>query len=204
MEPAGPRAGSSDGGVGGAVRVADWKPWDDRYGPMLSGQAFTDLPRSGQPVGHFFLPYNLMWPSDMRSWQKPEYRTEHLRISAEFRKHLAAKGWTKPQYQIYYNHKEHYNFFPWNLDEPTRQEDLDALSYLGKILTESFPAKDPVQVEERKAGRWVFHRLAQGELAAREIPVGNGIALGRVRARLAGLPAPRRYRLVARTVPSAS
>jgi len=136
-------------GVDAGIRIADWKSWDDRFGPVLSGEAFADLPRSRQPVGHFFLPYNLMWPSDMRFWKKPEYRTEHLRISQEFRKHLAAKGWTKPQYHIYYNHKEHYNFFPWNLDEPTRPEDLDALSYLGKILDEGFPVNDPVKVVYR-------------------------------------------------------
>jgi hypothetical protein len=122
---------------------------DDRYGPVLSGEAFADLARSRQPVGHFFLPYNLMWPSDMRNWQKPAYRAEHLRVSAAFREHLAAKGWTKPRYQIYYNHKEHYQFFPWNLDEPTREQDLEALHYLGKILNESFPDNGPVRVQFR-------------------------------------------------------
>ncbi len=133
-------------GTGADVRVADWSSWDARFGPLLSGEAFADLPRGRQPVGHFFLPYNLMWPSDMRHWKKADYRTEHLRVSEQLRKHLAAKGWTKPQYQIYYNHKEHYQFFPWNLDEPTRPEDLDALRYLGEILKESFPANDPVRV----------------------------------------------------------
>jgi hypothetical protein len=133
-------------GVGDKVRVEDWRSWDDRFGPLLSGEAFADLPRGRQPVGHFFLPYNLMWPSDMRNWQKPDYRTEHLRVSEAFRKHLAEKGWTKTQYQIYYNHKEQYNFFPWNLDEPTRDQDLDALRYLGSILKDSFPGGGPVKV----------------------------------------------------------
>ena len=135
-----PKGGKPElAGVGDNVHVADWTSWDERYGPLLSGDAFADLPRGKQPVAHFFLPYNLMWPSDMRYWQKPEYRTEHLRISQEFRQHLSEKGWTTPLYQIYYNHKENYGFFPWNLDEPTRAEDLDALSYLGAILKESFP-----------------------------------------------------------------
>ncbi|MCI0626494.1 MAG: DUF4091 domain-containing protein [Acidobacteria bacterium] len=126
-------------GVGETVRVSDWSAWDARFGPVLSGEAFQDLPRSRQPVNHFFLPYNLMWPSDIRHWQKPAYRTEHLRISRAFRDHLTEKGWNQTKYHIYYNHKEHYNFFPWNLDEPTRDQDLDALSYLGKILSECFP-----------------------------------------------------------------
>jgi len=133
-------------GVGDQIRIKDWKSWDERYGPVLSGEAFVDLPRTGQPVAHFFLPYNLMWPSDMRNWKRPEYRIEHLRISEQFRKHLAERGWTKTQYQIYYNHKAHYNFFPWDLDEPTRPEDLDALSYLGEILKAAFPENDKIQV----------------------------------------------------------
>jgi hypothetical protein len=133
-------------GVGAGVRIAGWKSWDDRFGPLLSGEAFADLPRGRQPVAHFFLPYNLMWPSDMRHWEKPAYREEHLRVSSEFRKHLAEKGWTKTQYQIYYNHKEGYGFFPWNLDEPTREKDLEALRYLGTILKASFPAREAVKV----------------------------------------------------------
>ncbi|MEA1996835.1 MAG: DUF4091 domain-containing protein [Gemmatimonadota bacterium] len=136
-------------GVGEKIRVAGWKSWDERFGPVLSGEAFADLPRAGQPVSHFFLPYCLMWPSDMRNWGKSAYREEHLRISRAFREHFKEKGWTRPQYQIYYNHKEHYRFFPWNLDEPTREKDLEALKYLGEILDEGFPADDPVEVAFR-------------------------------------------------------
>ena len=136
-------------GTGESIRVPDWSSWDERYGPMLSGDAFRDLPRGPEPVAHFFLPYNLMWPSDMSNWQKPGYRTEHLRISEAIRKHFAEKGWTRTLYEIYYNHKERYGFFPWNLDEPTRAEDLDALRYLGSILNESFPKGDPVRVVYR-------------------------------------------------------
>lgn len=133
-------------GTGENIRIPDWSSWDDRYGPVLTGEAFSDLPRGRQPVDHFFLPYNLMWPSDMRNWNKLSYRTEHLRVSEAIRSHFAAKGWTKTLFEIYYNHKENYNFFQWNLDEPTRDKDLDALRYLGSILNESFPKDGPVQV----------------------------------------------------------
>lgn len=136
-------------GVGGSLRVTSWQDWDERYGPMLSGQAFADLPRGPVPVDHFFLPYNLMWPCDMRDWDTPAYRAGHQAVSQAFRKHLAEKGWTKTLYEVYYNHKEGYGFFPWNLDEPTRPKDLDALRYLGGILNDSFPADDPVRVAFR-------------------------------------------------------
>jgi hypothetical protein len=136
-------------GTGENIRVPDWSSWDDRYGPVLSGDAFADLPRGSEPVAHFFLPYNLMWPSDMRNWRKPDYRTEHLRVSEAIRKHFAERGWTRTLFEIYYNHKEGYGFFPWNLDEPTRDQDLDALRYLGAILNECFSKDDPVRVVYR-------------------------------------------------------
>jgi hypothetical protein len=136
-------------GVGETIRVADWSSWDERFGPVLSGEAFADLPRSREPVSHFFLPYNLMWPSDMRHWQKPTYRTEYKRIGEELRRHFAEKGWTRPTYHIYYNHKEHYLFFPWNLDEPTREKDLEALRYVGEAVKEAFPNEGPVKVVYR-------------------------------------------------------
>jgi hypothetical protein len=136
-------------GVGEGIRVSDWNSWDGRYGPMLSGDAFADLPRGREPVAHFFLPHNLMWPSDMRNWKTPTYRTENLRISEAIRRHFAEKGWTRTLYEVYYNHKEYYGFYPWNLDEPTREKDLDALAYLGSILNEAFPANDGVQVAYR-------------------------------------------------------
>jgi hypothetical protein len=136
-------------GVGDGIRISDWGSWDERYGPVLSGDAFADLPRGREPVAHFFLPYNLMWPSDMRAWNTPRYRTEHLQVSQAIRKHFVEKGWTKTLYEIYYNHKEGYGFYPWNLDEPTRDKDLEALRYLGAILNDAFPADDPVKVAYR-------------------------------------------------------
>ena len=148
-------------GVGETIRVTDWNSWDERFGPVLSGEAFRDLPRAGEPVGHFFLPYNLMWPSDMRNWMQPTYKTEYKRIAEQFRTHLAAKGWTEPQYHIYYNHKEHYLFYPWNLDEPTRDKDFEALRYIGEILSESFPDEGPVKV---------LYRLDIGHFFCQNVP----------------------------------
>jgi len=136
-------------GSGGTTRVADWSVFDARYGPVLSGESFRDLPRSGQPVEHFFLPYNLMWPSDYANFGNPAYRTESVRVGAEYRRHLAEKGWTRPTYQIYYNQKEAYGFFPFNLDEPTREQDMKALEELAEIDQEAFPKGSLVKVALR-------------------------------------------------------
>jgi len=148
-------------GAGETIRVADWTRWDQRFGPYLSGEAFRDLPRGAKPADVFFLPYNLMWPSDMRHWQKPTYRTEHQRISQQFARHLAERGWTRTHYLIYYNHKEHYDFYPWNLDEPTRPKDLDALRYLAETIKASFPAAGNPRV---------LLRLDIGHFLCRNVP----------------------------------
>lgn len=133
-------------GVGETIHVQDWESWDERYGPVLSGEAFADLPRGPQPVAHFMLPFSLMWPADFRSWDRPSYRMETVRIAKEFRDHLAEKGWTKPLYEIYYNDKESMGFVPWELDEPPREKDLETLRTLGGIFQEAFPPGGPARV----------------------------------------------------------
>ena len=43
----------------------DWSKWDRRFGPLLDGTAFADLPRKGVPVECFYLPLHENWPSAM-------------------------------------------------------------------------------------------------------------------------------------------
>ncbi|HZW31709.1 MAG TPA: hypothetical protein VFF52_13435, partial [Isosphaeraceae bacterium] len=43
----------------------DWTDWDRRFGPLLDGSAFADLPRKGVPVECFYLPLHENWPSPM-------------------------------------------------------------------------------------------------------------------------------------------
>ena len=42
----------------------DWTAWDRRFGPLLNGSAFADLPRGRTPVDNFYLPLNENWPMD--------------------------------------------------------------------------------------------------------------------------------------------
>jgi hypothetical protein len=43
----------------------DWTSRDRRFGPLLDGSAFADLPRKGVPVECFYLPLHENWPSPM-------------------------------------------------------------------------------------------------------------------------------------------
>lgn len=121
-------------GNGERISVAGWTAWDERFGPLLDGSAFDDLPRAGVPVNHFFLPFGLEYPSSYRHWGTDQFEVENRTIAGEFIYHLAHKGWTQPLYLVYYNFKERYGFFPWNLGEPTCQDDVEALRYLSQVI----------------------------------------------------------------------
>src|SRR5262249_12555049 len=42
-------------------RKLDWSAWDRRFGPLLDGSAFADLPRRGVPLECFYLPLHENW-----------------------------------------------------------------------------------------------------------------------------------------------
>jgi hypothetical protein len=54
-------------GDGSDTKVADWTDWDAHFGPLVSGQAFTDLPRAGVPVPNLYLNFFENWPGDLRT-----------------------------------------------------------------------------------------------------------------------------------------
>lgn len=118
-------------GSGAQKRVADWSGWDARYGPLLDGSAFADLPRSGVPVHGLYLPFNENWPASMELYRAhvdepaypdmliehaltappieeafdPRYPQEFTAIVREFAAHVVERGWSLPWLQIYFNNK---------------------------------------------------------------------------------------------------
>lgn len=59
-------------GSGGNIRV-DWTRYDEQAGPLLSGEAFKDNRRNGQPVEVMYLPYSDSWPTPL-SKETYDYR----------------------------------------------------------------------------------------------------------------------------------
>lgn len=140
-------------------KVAGWKAFDERFGPLFDGSAFDGLPRGRTPVGHFYLPVHENWPMKINehyAWKgKLE---EHWRGAPPIEKaftaayadgivemvrataaHVVEKGW-KTDFHLYLNNKP----FPrekgrnegswWCLDEPYSQDDFLALNYYGKLF----------------------------------------------------------------------
>ncbi|MBD3173577.1 MAG: DUF4091 domain-containing protein [Armatimonadia bacterium] len=121
-------------GSGDDMRVADWSAWDARYGPLLDGSAFADMPRAGVPVHGMYLPFHENWPSSMDNYtagvDHPEYPgmvTEHaltappiqqafgvqyveqfVAIAREFAEHIRRRGWDEAWLHCYLNNKYYF------------------------------------------------------------------------------------------------
>ncbi|MFH1743508.1 MAG: hypothetical protein ABIH23_31270 [bacterium] len=124
-------------GVGDRISVAGWAEWDERFGPLLDGSAFEDLPRGGLPISHFILPVGLEYPSSSRYFGTDRFEVENRTIVTEFIYHIAQKGWIDPLYLVYYNAKKQYGFYPWDLQEPASEEDVEALRTLSSVIRSS-------------------------------------------------------------------
>ena len=145
----------------------EWESWDERFGPLLDGSAFDDLPRSGVPLECFYLPLHENWPSSMEEnyngsyWADeafPEsYREAFVSASRQFAEHFRDKGYMQTIFHCYLNNKNNFKrsggwsrgSSPWLLDEPASFQDYWALRYFALAFEEgvqqaraSSPAED--------------------------------------------------------------
>ncbi|HUT33334.1 MAG TPA: DNRLRE domain-containing protein [Planctomycetota bacterium] len=150
---------------GGSVRAApkwdgaklDWAAWDKRFGPLLDGSAFADLPRRAVPLDSLYLPLHENWPCDIFKayngsyWADrafpPEYRETFVKVSRLFAEHFAAKGWNDTFLQFYLNNKSNFKergwsrgASPWILDEPASFQDYWALRWFAAAFHEGAAA----------------------------------------------------------------
>ncbi len=163
----------------------DWTSWAKQFGPLFDGTAFKDLPRSGEPLDLFYLPFNENWPLDYyKYYQKAywpeyafpqEYKTKMQEAFVGFAKMADAKRWHDTAFWFFLNGKV-YNkqqgweraISTWVMDEPRDLQDFWALRWYGLLWHQ---AVDPVKGH---AKMWVrTDVLVQ--------PVGPQHALGRGR-----------------------
>jgi hypothetical protein len=124
----------------------DWSKWDRRFGPLLDGSAFADLPRQSVPVDCFYLPLHENWPSPMEGnyngnyWADgafpDSYRQAFVAAARQIATHLADRHWTETLFQGFLNNKNNFKAngwsrgsSPWLLDEPASFQDYWALRY---------------------------------------------------------------------------
>ena len=132
----------------------DWKQWDERFGPLLDGSAFADLPRGKVPTEALYLPLNENWPMSHEKHFKggywienafgPEYWSEFSGAAASFARHFSEKGWDETMFEFYLNNKVYFkngkNGKPgswkttsatWIYDEPQHTQDFWAIRRFG-------------------------------------------------------------------------
>jgi len=121
-------------GEGSGIRIAEWREWDAHFASYFDGSAFDQCLLPPRPVSHSYLPFNLDWPSRFEYYGTDRYREENRAIAQQFVAHAKEKGWRHTEFQLYYNEKPSFGFFPFEMDEPRTQQDLDALASMSDIL----------------------------------------------------------------------
>lgn len=136
-----------------ATGRSSWSAWDARFGPLLDGSAFADLPRSGVPVDAFYLPLNENWPASIEDgfgggyWAEralsEDYRERFVRGVERFAGHLIERGWSDTFFEFYLNNKLYHRREGWSrssaywvFDEPINTQDFWALRWFGAAFHE--------------------------------------------------------------------
>jgi len=109
-------------GSGKDTRIDSWQQWEQRFGPYLTGQAFTSSmgyrgPREGVPITHIYLPIHENWPIPLQ---------EHYADFKDIKKRLEFVEWAKTSRP---------------LDEAFSQDYKDGFSSVVRQMFEHFKQK---------------------------------------------------------------
>ena len=142
--------GAPEVGAGGAF---DWTAFDRDFGPLFDGSAFADLPRKGEPLDVWYLPFSESWPVPLAPHYRPSYWADEAHdaayrqafrdASAAFARHVDAKKWHDTIFEFYLNNKVYYRkdqpkgvLAGWCFDEPANTQDFWALRWYGILFHE--------------------------------------------------------------------
>jgi len=156
-------------GTGASATVTDWSRYDAHYDQYLSGEAFAGLQRDRVPERILYLPFHENWPSQYKTYPAPsadltpalyngfsdaefwatdrtDYEAKYKAILRQFEQHFNQKGYRWTMIFVYFNNKEHWGYIPWNLDEPTRQIDYNALNYFAGLTHDALQYDGPCRI----------------------------------------------------------
>ncbi len=69
-------------------------------------------------------------------------------------KHFRDKGWTRTNFEMFFNHKKRYKGFSWDGDEVRYPKDLSYFKEYGRLLKKALPADTPVRFVFRADVSW--------------------------------------------------
>jgi len=154
-------------GAGKTLHVKDWTAYDKRFGPVFDGTLFRDGRPIGAMYLPFNLEWpeplrnwrpttrekrwHSLWVANMSDYPRPAYQwnrhtpaqqeayeTAYLNVLKEWIAHARRKGWTRTEFQVYFNQKPQKKKAGSDLgpnratnryDEWAVPEDLTALKY---------------------------------------------------------------------------
>lgn len=121
-------------GRGKTLRIADWSEYDRRFGPLFDGSAMAGSPGGERPIPHWYLPFNFDWPADYAYFGTRGYDQEFVQILAEFRRHIQERGWTQTNFEVFFNHKKRYRYFPYDGDERKHHPDREMFRHYRMLI----------------------------------------------------------------------
>jgi PAS domain-containing protein len=152
-------------GWGRNRRIVDWTAFDRQWGALLDGSAFRGCPGGARPLDYFYTPVNLMWPAHLEHYGKPGFQVEYQNGIRQMAEHFARKKWTATTFEIFFNHKARWKYFPWDMDEIYYERDNDATIQFARWATEAAAGVPGVKVVNRIDSSWIFDRSARTEIA---------------------------------------
>jgi hypothetical protein len=112
-----------------------------------------------------FLSVNLNWPACFENYGKPGYEAEFCGVLGQMAAHFAERGWTRTTFEVIFNHKSTWHYFPWDIDETHYERDNPAIAQLAGWVS-GVAAKWPqVKLVNRIDCSWLYGRCARGEMA---------------------------------------
>ncbi len=154
----GPEFAPALAGTGRNKHIADWTLFDRHYGPLLDGTAFNNTHLGPRPIKLVYLPINPEWPASYLWWGEPGYEREFVNVVSEMERHFREKGWTRTQFEMFFNHKKRYKAFEWDGDEARFANDLPYLREYDRLLKLAVPSDSPVKFIFRADVSWNLER----------------------------------------------
>ncbi|MCG3181267.1 MAG: hypothetical protein BIFFINMI_03646 [Phycisphaerae bacterium] len=147
-------------GRGRDRRVVDFEPFDTFWGGLLDGSAFAGSRGGEHPIEYLYLPVNGNWPATFEKYPSPGYWHEYRQVISQIARHLSERGWRGTKFEVFFNHKARWKFFPWDMDEIRFDRDNYATADYGRAALEAAAVAPDAQIINRIDSSWIFDRTA--------------------------------------------
>jgi hypothetical protein len=151
-------------GRGRNRRVRDWTPFDRHWQPYLDGSNYENGRFGGHPVEYLYTPVNLSWPAHFENFGKPGYEVEFRNVVGEMLAHFAEKEWSSTKFEVFFNHKARWKYYPWDMDEIRFERDNDITLHFARLANELSADVPGVNVINRIDSSWIFPESARSEM----------------------------------------